>query len=119
MQTLKVSALDSVIFISFDRFDCVHALVESDDIIRYCRNYAEHANRTTRLFKNFLLNSIKSRTECFKLLHEVYEEVDMSRTPVFERRIRFSRRRRTSGRPSKSETDDNIEKVNEIVRNDR
>lgn len=78
-----------------------------------------------RVNLKFLIKLKKSPTECFKLLTEVYREVTMSRTRVFEWHKRFSEGREEvdddehPGRPSTSKTDENIEKVNEIVRNDR
>jgi len=78
-----------------------------------------------RVNLKFLVKLKKSPTECFKLLTEVYGEVTMSRTRVFEWHKRFSKGREEvdddehPGRPSTSKTDENIEKVNEIVRNGR
>jgi len=73
----------------------------------------------------FLVKLKKSPTEYFKLLTEVYGKVTMSRTRAFEWHKWLSERREKidddehSGRPNKSNTDENIENINEIVRNER
>ena len=67
----------------------------------------------------------KTPTDSLKLLQEVYGEDAMSRPRVFEWHKRFASGRETvqddpkSGRPSSTRTDENIEKVDELVRSDR
>jgi len=77
-----------------------------------------------RVNLKFLVKLKKSPTECFKLLVEAYGKVTISRIRVFEWQ-KFSEGREEiddnehPGRPSTLKTNENIEKVNEIVRNDR
>lgn len=73
----------------------------------------------------FLVKLGKTPTESLKLLQEVYGDDAMSRPRVFEWHKRFASGRETveddpkSGRPSLTRTDDNIDRVNELVRSDR
>ena len=67
----------------------------------------------------------KTTTETLKLLQEVYGDDTMSRTRLFEWHRRFKEGREqmeddhTSGRPSTSRTDENVERVRQKVRSDR
>ncbi|XP_015376246.1 PREDICTED: putative uncharacterized protein FLJ37770 [Diuraphis noxia] len=70
----------------------------------------------------FLMKLGKSATECFNLLTEVYGDSVLSRPRVFEWHKRFREGREEVeddlrvGRPCCSKTNDNISKINEIVR---
>ena len=73
---------------------------------------------------NFLVKMKKSVTETFQLLTEVYGEDCMSRARVFEWHKRFSECRESlkddhPGRPHTAVTDDNTEKVRDVIRKDR
>lgn len=78
-----------------------------------------------RINLKFLVKLKKSPTECFQLLKEVFGDNCMSRTQVFEWHKRFVEGREVvedderSGRPVTSRTDENIQKINKIVRRDR
>jgi len=67
----------------------------------------------------------KSATETYDLLKKIYGDECLSRTQVFERFKRFKEGMeeigddQRPGRPSTSKTDVNIEKVGEIVRQNR
>ena len=67
----------------------------------------------------------KNPNECVKLLQEAYGEDAMSKTRVYEWHKRFKNGReeveddRKSGRPSTSKTDENIDRVRQLVRSDR
>jgi hypothetical protein len=67
----------------------------------------------------------KSAKETFQLLTEAYGEDCMSRARVFEWHKRFSEGRESvkdddcPGRPRTAVTDDNIEKVRDVIRKDR
>jgi hypothetical protein len=79
------------------------------------------AEVNNELTSSFLL---KSATETFKLLTEAYGEDCMSRARVFEWHKRFSEGRESvkdddrPGRPRTTVTDDNIEKVRDVIRKD-
>ena len=72
----------------------------------------------------FLVKLKKSATETFQLLTEAYSEGCMSRARVSEWHKRFSEDRESvkdgdrPGRPRTAVTDDNIEKVRDVVRKD-
>nr|CAH7719676.1 unnamed protein product [Callosobruchus chinensis] len=78
-----------------------------------------------RINLKFLVKLGKSPSECFQLLKEVLGDNCMSRTRVFEWHKRFSEGREEvedderTGRPVTSRIEENIKKVNEIVRKDR
>ena len=78
-----------------------------------------------RINLKFLVKLNKTATESFRMLTEVYGEECMSRARVFEWHKRFCEGREDvedderSGRPCTSKTDENVQKVEEIVRNDR
>nr|CAH7718403.1 unnamed protein product [Callosobruchus chinensis] len=78
-----------------------------------------------RINLKFLVKLGKSPSECFQLLKEVFGDNCMSRTRVFEWHKRFSEGREEvedderTGRPVTSRIEENIKKVNEIVRKDR
>lgn len=67
----------------------------------------------------------KTATETYNLLKEVYGSECLSRTRVFEWFKRFQDGRQDveddsrPGRPSTSKTDDNVEKVANLIRSDR
>ena len=67
----------------------------------------------------------KISTEALKLLQKVYGDDTMSRTRLFEWNRRFKEGKEEvendhrSGRPSKSRTDENIERVRQKMRSDR
>jgi hypothetical protein len=69
----------------------------------------------------FLVKLKKKISECFQLVKEVYSDNVMSRTRVSERHKRFMEGREEveddelPGRPSASQTEENIEKISEIV----
>ena len=68
---------------------------------------------------------VKSATETYDLLNKIYGDDCLSRTQVYGRFKRFKEGReeigddQRPGRPSTSKTDSNIEKVGEIVRQNR
>jgi hypothetical protein len=72
----------------------------------------------------FLVKLKKSATETFQLLTEDYGEDCMSLARVFEWQKRFSEGRESvkvddrPGRPRTAVTDDNIEKVRDVIRKD-
>ncbi|XP_025420797.1 protein GVQW3-like [Sipha flava] len=78
-----------------------------------------------RINLKFLVKLGKSATESFNLLTEVYGDSVLSRPRVFEWHKRFREGReevednQRVGRPCSSKTNDNISKINEIVRKDR
>jgi hypothetical protein len=67
----------------------------------------------------------KTPTECFRMLTEAYGADCMSRARVFEWHKRFSDGRgdveddECPGRPCTSKTNENVEKIEQIVRIDR
>jgi hypothetical protein len=69
----------------------------------------------------FLVKVKKSATETFQLLTEAYREDCMSHARVFVWHKRFSERRESlkdddrPGRPLTAVTDDNIEKVRDVI----
>jgi len=72
----------------------------------------------------FLVKMKKSTMETFQLLTEFYGEDCMSRACVFEWHKRFSEGRESlkddrPGRPHTAVTNDNIEKVRDVIRKDR
>ncbi|XP_064479996.1 protein GVQW3-like [Ornithodoros turicata] len=73
----------------------------------------------------FLAKLKKSPSECLKLLQEVYGDNAMSRTRVFEWHKRFADGREkveddeSPDRPVTATTEENIAKINAVVRNDR
>ena len=73
----------------------------------------------------FLVKLEKSEMETFQLLTEAYGEDCMSRARVFEWHKRFSEGRGSVkdddrlGHPRADVTDDNIEKVRDVIRKDR
>lgn len=78
-----------------------------------------------RVNVKFLVKLGKSATETYSLLQQVYREECMSRTRVFEWHKRFKEGREDieddprPGRPSTSKTDENIEKIGKVIREDR
>lgn len=78
-----------------------------------------------RINLKFLVKLRKPPSECFQLLKEVFGDNCMSRTRVFEWHKRFSEGREEvedderTGRPVTSRIEENVKKVNEIVRKDR
>ncbi|KAL4089073.1 hypothetical protein QTP88_024146 [Uroleucon formosanum] len=78
-----------------------------------------------RINLKFLVKLGKSATESFNLLTEVYGDSVLSRPRVFEWHKRFREGREEVEdnqrvvRPCSSKTNDNISKINEIVRKDR
>ena len=77
-----------------------------------------------RINLKFLVRLGKTPTEALKLLQEVYGDDTMSRTRLFEWHRRFKERKeelegdQSSGRPSTSRTDKNLERVKQKVRSD-
>ena len=73
---------------------------------------------------NFLVRLGKSPSEALTMLQQVYGGETMSRSRVFEWHKRFKEGREEveddprSGRPSTSRTDDNVERVRQMVRGD-
>jgi len=82
-------------------------------------------NVEQRVNVKFCVELVKSATETSDLLKRVYGDECLSRTQVFEWFKRFEEGReeigddQRRGRPSTSKTDANIEKVGEIVRQNR
>jgi len=82
-------------------------------------------NVEQRVNVKFCVKLGKSATETYDLLKKVYGDECLSRTQVFERFKRFKEGREVveddqrPGRPSTSKADANIEKVGEIVRQNR
>jgi len=82
-----------------------------------CRTAKVNNELTSSLFK-----PKKSATETFQLLTEAYGEDCMSRARVFELRKIFSEGRESvkvddrPGRPRTAVSDDNIEKVRDVIR---
>ncbi|XP_025415968.1 protein GVQW3-like [Sipha flava] len=78
-----------------------------------------------RINLKFLVKLGKSATKSFNLLTEVYGDSVLSRPRVFEWYKRFREGseeiegNQRVGRPCSSKTNDNISKINEIVRKDR
>ncbi|VVC39540.1 Hypothetical protein CINCED_3A020937 [Cinara cedri] len=78
-----------------------------------------------RVNLKFLVKLKKSPTECLKMLSEVYGKDTMSRTRVFEWHKKFKDGREGvkddehPGRPCTSKSDENVDKIDKIVRNDR
>jgi histone-lysine N-methyltransferase SETMAR len=81
--------------------------------------------KSERVNLKFLVKLKKSATEIFQLFSEVYGEDCMSRPSVFQWHKRFSEGRESlkdddrPGRPRTAVTDDNIEKVRDVIRKDR
>ncbi|XP_025405001.1 protein GVQW3-like [Sipha flava] len=73
----------------------------------------------------FLVKLKKTATESFRMLNEVYGEECLSRARVFEWYKRFCSGREDvedddrPGRPTTSSTKENIEKIDQIIRQDR
>ena len=73
----------------------------------------------------FLVRLGKSPTEAFKMLQLVYGDETMARSSVFEWHKRFRDGREEvedaarSGRPSTSRTEENVDRVRQMIRNDR
>ena len=82
-------------------------------------------NVEQRVNVKFCVKLGKSATETYDMLKNVYGDECLSRTQVFEWFKRFKKGReeigddQRPGRPSTSKTDANIEKVGEIVRQNR
>lgn len=78
-----------------------------------------------RVNVKFLVKLGKSATETYSMLQQVYGDECLSRTRVFEWHKRFKEGREDveddprPGRPSTSKTDDNIEKIGSLIRQDR
>ena len=78
-----------------------------------------------RINLKFLVKLGKTPSESLGMLQEVYGDETMSRSRVFEWHKRFKDGREDveddsrSGRPSTSRTDDNVERVKQVVRADR
>ncbi|XP_039610931.1 protein GVQW3-like [Polypterus senegalus] len=78
-----------------------------------------------RVNLKFLVKLNKTPTECFQMLTGAYGEYCMSRARVFEWHKRFSEGRENvednerPGRPSTSRTEENVEKIRQMVRKDR
>lgn len=77
-----------------------------------------------RINLKFLVKLKKSPTECLKMLTEVYGKDTMSRTRDFEWPKKFKDGREEvedehPGRPCTSKTDENVDKIDKIIRNDR
>ena len=78
-----------------------------------------------RINLKFLVRLGQTPTEALKLLQKVYGDDTMSRTCLLEWHRRFKEGREeveddhTSGRPSTSRTDKNVERVRQKVRSDR
>ena len=80
--------------------------------------------KSERVNIKFLVKLKKSATETFQLLTEACGEDCMSRARMFEWHKRFSEGRESlkddrPGRPRTAVTDDNIEKVRDVIRKDR
>ena len=81
--------------------------------------------KSERVNIKFLVKMKKSTTETFQLLTEAYGEDCMSRACMFEWHKRFSEGRESlkdddcPGHPRTAVTDDNIEKVQDVIRKDR
>jgi len=110
-------------FVCFGRLVRVHVLFELDVIARDIAGIMPNVKIEQRVHLKFVVKSKKSATECFKLSTEVYGEETMSRTRFFEWHKKFIGGRREEmkhpGRLSTSKTDENVQKVDKIVRNDR
>jgi hypothetical protein len=67
----------------------------------------------------------KSDTETLEMLHEAFGKYALSRTAVFEWHSRFKAGRvsveddEISGRPGTSKTTENVEKIRELIHEDR
>ncbi|XP_064486050.1 protein GVQW3-like [Ornithodoros turicata] len=78
-----------------------------------------------RMNLKFLAKLNKSPSECLKLVQEVYDDNAMSRMRVFEWHKRFTEGWENvedderPGRPVTATTEEVVEKINAIVRNDR
>ena len=78
-----------------------------------------------RINLNFLAKLGKTLLECFALLQQVYKEETMSRARAFEWHKRFREGReecdddQRSGSPVTSRTDNNIDRVKQLMRTDR
>ncbi|KAJ8940841.1 hypothetical protein NQ318_005287 [Aromia moschata] len=78
-----------------------------------------------RVNLKFLVKLGKTFTEAYAMLKEVYGNECLSRTQVFEWFKRFKEGRETTeddprpGRPSSSKTDENIEEIGKLIREDR
>ena len=78
-----------------------------------------------RIKLKFFFRLGKTLTEALKLLQEDYGDDTMSRTDIFDwhRRLKKGREEveddHRSGRPSKSRTNKNVERVRQKVRSDR
>jgi len=80
--------------------------------------------KSERVNIKFLVKLKKSATETFQLLTEAYGEDCMFHARVFEWHKRFSKGRESvkddrPGRPCTAVTDDNTEKVRDVIRKDR
>ena len=77
-----------------------------------------------RINLKFLVRLGKTPTKALKLFQEIYGDYTMLKTRLFEWHRRFKKGREelendhTSGRPSPSRTDENVERVRQIVRSD-
>lgn len=73
----------------------------------------------------FLVRLEKSPSEAFRILQQAYGEDTMARSSAFEWHKRFregleeTEDAHRSGRPSTSRTEENVERVRQMVRNDR
>jgi ribosome-binding protein aMBF1 (putative translation factor) len=78
-----------------------------------------------RINLKFIVKLRKTPTECFRLLKDVYSDNVMSRTQVSESHKRFMEGwdkvedDERPGRPSTSNTEENVEKISKTVRKDR
>ncbi|KAJ8951792.1 hypothetical protein NQ318_019765 [Aromia moschata] len=78
-----------------------------------------------RINLKFLVKLGKTFTEAYAMLKEVYGDERLSRTHIFEWFKRFKEGRETTedyprlGRPSTSKTDENIENICKLIREDR
>ena len=77
-----------------------------------------------RINLKFLVRLGKTPTKALKLFQEIYGDYTMLKTRLFEWHRRFKKGREelendhTSGRPSASRTDENVERVRQKVRSD-
>ena len=111
------------------RLSSIALLSTSGCIFKYrrvlilCRNMLD-CKREQRVNIKFLVKLKKSAMETFQLLTEAYDEDWLSRARVFEWHKLFSEGRESAkddrpSRPRTVVTDDNTEKVRDVIRKDR
>lgn len=100
---------------------CLQQLLKSVDLEVFCRSFTMSENIEQRTCVKFCVSNEISCADTLKMLQKAFGESALSKTRVYEWYRAFKDGRETvedmprSGRPSTSVTDDNVDKIKEIV----